>query len=485
MRLEQHVSPPASPLKSTFSGLSATSVFQRLDKPGWKKFLSAIAALGMGFFFAIYSNVAAQQGHIGLTALCASIALLLSGYVAITAVPYLARRTSLEWLRVSIDYQLTRQGMVFIVIIFLLAIAGMNTGNNLLYLVVASLLAAILMSGVMSLAVLTSLELEIILPEHVFARRAVPARIRLENAKKLLPSFSITVAGSAPAPEAGQTNRSKRKHKDAAASAARDDRPSGILRHPNYFPFIPARRTLERKVMIQFPRRGIYGEKGFSLSTRFPFGFLEKKIEIEASRELVVYPSVQPSSELFEIMPTLSGEVEAFLRGRGNDLYSIREMLPTDSARHLDWKASARTGTLKVREFAREDERRLQLVFDRRMGPLDSGALERFETAVEFCASVAWHFHQMDAQLQFTCEEFHTPAARGAEIIYDILAFLAAVKPSPERPLGAPVVAPAQDVFRIIFTGAPHGSVPAREWGRAYFVFVDALRPEFPRPAEL
>ena len=38
--------------------------------------------------------------------------------------------------------------------------------------------------------------------------------------------------------------------------------------------------------------------------------------------------------------------------------------MPEDSARHVDWKATARTGTLKVREFSREDERKLRIVFD-------------------------------------------------------------------------------------------------------------------------
>jgi len=124
-----------------------------------------------------------------------------------------------------------------------------------------------------------------------------------------------------------------------------------------------------RSVELEFPRRGLYRENGFALSTRFPFGFLEKTLQLPASRDLWVYPAVEPTEEFYEILPMLSGEMEAFQRGRGHDLYSIRDLLTTDSARHIDWKASARTRTLKVREFTREDERRLQLVLDRRIGP--------------------------------------------------------------------------------------------------------------------
>ncbi len=154
---------------------------ERLDRPGWKKFASSLVALGVAFLLAIYSRIFRDDGRLVATAVSATLALLLSGYVAITAVPYLARRSSLRWMRVRIDYKLTREGIAFIVLIFVLAIAGLNTGNNLLYMVLASLLAAILMSGFLSMAVLTGVGLEVMLPDHVFARRAVPARITLRN----------------------------------------------------------------------------------------------------------------------------------------------------------------------------------------------------------------------------------------------------------------------------------------------------------------
>ena len=42
----------------------------------------------------------------------------------------------------------------------------------------------------------------------------------------------------------------------------------------------------------------------------------------------------------------MRGEWESFVRGRGSDLYLIREYLPEDSARHVDWKATAKSGSL-------------------------------------------------------------------------------------------------------------------------------------------
>ncbi len=450
------------------------SLLERIDRPGWKKFAVAMVALGLAFVLAVYSSVFAQRGYVLVTGLFASAALLLSGWVAITVVPYLARRTRLEWLRVSIDYRLTKEGSLFIGLILVLSIAGLNTGNNLLYLILSSMLAAILMSGILSLAVLSGVELEVLLPDHVFARRPVPARIHLQNDKRRIPSFSVTVSSASKAVEriAPQPKRWWRKSVRVAKEAPLDLR---ILRQALYFPFLPGGKAVARTVELEFPRRGLYREDAFFLSTRFPFGFLEKALRLPVSRDLWVYPAVEPTEEFYEILPMLSGELEAFQKGRGHDLYSIRDMLPTDSARHVDWKASARTRTPKVREFAREDERRLQLILDPRIGPPQPSMLSLFEAAVEFCACLAWHFYEVDAQLEFRCGEFHTPAARAGETIYDILQHLAAVQPSAELPV-APPEGPQENVFRIVCTALPRGSVPTMLWSRSYFISFDTLK---------
>ena len=527
-------------------------VMEQVDRTAWRKFLLSMLALAAAFVAAVYSSVLAQQGAVAWTTVSASLALLLAGYVAFTAVPYLARRTRLEWLRVSMDYKVTREGVIFILLIFVIAIAGLNTGNNLLYLILSSMLAAILVSGILSLSVLSGVELEVLLPDHVFARRRVPARIQLHNDKKHIPSFSITLSGAGSGPvksrDLGRENSprqirrtlkfvlvgigigipsallvtvaayftmrgygfrarnlsafmilyialvvvaglilykiSQRRQvkrlaeEEHPAAASKHNRPRRILPHPIYFPFLPGGRSLSRSVELEFPRRGLYRENGFALSTRFPFGFLEKTLRIPVRRDLWVYPAVTPTDEFYDILPLLSGELEAFQKGRGHDLYSIRDMQPTDSARHVDWKASARTLAPKVREFAREDERRLRLILDRGMGKApDSGRRALFETAVEFCACLAWHFYEVDAQLQFQCGAFETQPTCAGEQIYDVLKFLAAVEPSPEDPLSPGAFGAEENVFRIICTALPRGSVPTALWSRAYFIFFDTLKP--------
>ncbi len=166
-----------------------------------------------------------------------------------------------------------------------------------------------------------------------------------------------------------------------------------------YFPFIAARSSSSADLELKFPKRGRHVQEGLGISTRFPFSFLTKTRRVALQRELVVYPSVDPTEDFFDVLPLIAGEFEAFVRGRGYDLYRIREYLPEDSARNVDWKATAKTGALKVREFTREDESKLRIIFD---NPAQGTVSEKaYESGVQMAASLAWHFSQQDAELNF------------------------------------------------------------------------------------
>jgi hypothetical protein len=140
--------------------------------------------------------------------------------------------------------------------------------------------------------------------------------------------------------------------------------PEKILTRPVYFTFVGARSSTGADLEVVFPRRGHYTQEGFTLATRFPFSFLVKSRKVALERDLLVYPELLESDDFLELLPMITGEFLSFVRGRGSELYRIREHTPQDPGRFVDWKATAKTGSLKVREFTREDERRLRLVFD-------------------------------------------------------------------------------------------------------------------------
>src|SRR5579864_2329904 len=195
----------ANPLKSDPSAPNRmVQWLQSASADVWVKFLLALLGLGLAFATALFSTVSRDSGNLWATLILASTSLVIATLVGLVTVPYLARRVAVERMRESFDYDVTRAGIVYALVTLVIGIAALNTGNNLLYIVVAAMLAAILVSGVVSAWVLRWLELDVRLPEHVFAGRPVAGRIVLRNPRRLLPSFSIRVV---PAPD----SKSKKK----------------------------------------------------------------------------------------------------------------------------------------------------------------------------------------------------------------------------------------------------------------------------------
>jgi Protein of unknown function DUF58 len=510
---------------------TAARLWRTRDKLGWRNFAVAILVLSAALAIALFSAAVGQEGRLGLAALTTVIALAMAGWVAVTIVPALARRSSLRWIAYQIDYKLTRDGIIYLIAVFILILAAVNTGNNLLFLILACLLAGILVSGVLSRAVLTGVSLKFDLPEHIFAEQPVLAEVELRNEKQLWPSFSLRVTGEI---------------KKGAAE---------ILARPVFFPYIQAATTARQKVELRFPHRGVYRQDAFGIRTRFPFGFFEKTRRVDSPIEIVVYPRVEPTDQLYEILPLLSGEMASYFRGRGHELHSLRDYLPTDSARFVDWKRSAKSGALMVREFAREDERRVMLVFDPFVGPLaaasasafgardgspaaapthtddyaasrgrsagalasapgvarapladshamgsfggrdvrskvarekdahpadDPAVLDRsnqFERAVSMAACIAWHFHESHSVLQFRTHRFSTAMAPASDIIYPTLRELALIEPDSSATGGAFLddLASDRQVFKIIITARAQRTIPTALWSSSYFLFIGHL----------
>ena len=472
----------------------------------WIKFLLALVGLGLAFGAALISTAWGEAGNLWASVILASLALLMAAFVGLVTVPYLARRVALERLRQTFHYEVTKAGVIYVLVTLVIGIAALNTGNNLLYIVVAAMLAAILVSGLVSALVLRGLELEVRLPEHMFAGRPVLGRVVLRNPRRILPSFSIRVVLAHKKKEKKIRKQWKwerttftfplNRAPENQWVRLRDWRvrrvevappPPGIFEGMIYFPYLPPGADLTADLELLFDRRGRYCESSFGVATRFPFAFLTKTREVALVREILVYPAIAPPDELFEILPLVRGEWESFQRGRGSDLYRIREYMPEDSARHVDWKATAKSGSLKVREFSREDERKLCIVFDNPPAGLISGPA--YERAVNLAASLAWHFSSQDAEVSFALSGH----GRGTDV-HEFLARLAVIEAQPDSKMpdrlqtGNLRDVLREDVFKkdvlreidlgstgeynIVLTARPRGSLPTALWNCSYFLFL-------------
>jgi hypothetical protein len=449
-----------------------------VERGAWVRFLVAIFGLGLAFASALLSTASREAGDTLATAVFASSALLLAGVVAVTTVPYLARRVVARQVRDALNYEVTREGLIYLALTLLIGVAALNTGNNLLFIVVAAMLGAVLVSGIVSAIMISGMEVELHLPHHVFAGQSYSGAVLLRN-RRWLPAFSISVV---PPIEKGDRPKWHWQRSEFVYPLARSGR-KAFIRWPDlsyvkfypprqappvfeqrvYFPYLPGGHRESTELNLRFPRRGLYAQRGIGVSTRFPFSFLSKTRTIALDQEVLVFPSVEATDELLEVLPMITGELETNQRGRGSDLYRIRDYEPEDSARHVDWKATAKSGELKVREYTREEERCVCVVFDNPAPEVLDG--RHYERAVNLSASIAWHFFQEDTEVSFAA-----PSLAGSVDVYGFLEYLATVEPSAGSAFLNTLEEEGQ--YYIIVTARPRGEIPTALWLSSYVLFA-------------
>ncbi|MGH9486808.1 MAG: DUF58 domain-containing protein [Terriglobales bacterium] len=328
-------------------------------------------------------------------------------------------------------------GVPFFTALVVLLVAAITSGNNLLYLVVSGLVAALIISGLSAALNLSGMELSFRMPEEVFAGRPARVHFQLTNAKSFWPAYSLRLSASAP------------------PLLARPGIPAARLR-PVYFGYLAHGAGASSASELAFPRRGRYRSAAFELSTRFPFGLMRKRRRFRSQRgepELLVYPAPLPGLALSEQQMRAGRQRELPRRGDGEDLYRLRPHQPGDSARQVNWKASARAGTLYVRESAEQIGLRLRL----RLALSPDLDPARAEAALSRCAGWIMALDGDRLSLEFAGEN---PTAGGCGLFLPlapvrqqrraVLEYLALVEL--ERPL-APAAQGTAGLFELLVDG--------------------------------
>jgi len=230
----------------------------------------------------------------------------------------------------------TREGRMIVLLSIGVGFAAINTGNNLLYLLLGWLLSFIIASGILSELTLAQLTVERRPPPRVFAGEPFLMEVVIRNNKPKRASYSIEVEDLV-----GKTPLDKRC----------------------YFLKIPAAKTQRTSYRHTFVRRGLYTLTGYRVATQFPFALFRKSRDVAAPIEVVVYPArvvvprPTPRSEA-------RGEVAAHRSGRRGEFFALREHRAGDDWRDVHWRTSARTGRLLVREYEDEHARRVAIAVD-------------------------------------------------------------------------------------------------------------------------
>ena len=311
-------------------------------------------------------------------------------------------RRFIRWVYRYRSVRLTPEGLRFVLLTLAIGIAAINTGNNLLYLLLAMMLSLIVLSGVLSEQCLKRLSIRRRLPEHVFANRPATATFTITNRKIWFATFSLRVM-------------------DLVEDVAVD-------RGVHLLHLAPKTSALE-PYPILVTRRGLYRIEGVKLLTRFPFGLFVKGARVPLPSEVVVYPETKPLPEtLVQELTSVGQDRSAPRRGQGTGLYNLRAYQAGDDSRSIHWKTSARQSTLIVREAEAEDQCRVTLALST---AVPRGAdLGRhpvllpghpFEKAVTLVASLAMLLHERGYAVGLVVGGREIPQDVGQSHLYRIL----------------------------------------------------------------
>ena len=255
----------------------------------------------------------------------------------------------------------TREGKYYLGITLGVGFAAINTGNNLLYLLLGMLLALIVVSGVMSDLSLRHLVVTRKLPARAQVGRAHLVEIEVLNKKRRVPSYAIEI-------------------EDLRAGQPADKRCFFLKISPGSTQVAAYRRTPAK--------RGVDRHVGFRIATRFPFGLFEKSRELHAEGSLIIYPAVDPVNVGRDPRGVREGFDGANGRGAGEEMFGLRPMREGDDPRDIYWRKSTRREAPVLRERARETAPdvviRLDVVKPRHV---DDGFGEHFEKRIRDAAS--------------------------------------------------------------------------------------------------
>jgi uncharacterized protein (DUF58 family) len=300
------------------------------------------------------------------------------------------------------EIRITNFGLGYILLCLVLAIAATNTGNNGLYLVLAAMLSAMVVSGMLSRRNVRGVRCQIESVGEVVATRPAWLKLKLENQLS---------AGTA-----------------QALFFLHEALPGPLW-------IDPLKPGEKRELVVEgtFPRRGVYRTADAGLLSRFPLGLFRKYRKAALEREIVVYPL--PLASPVPEVPTddaRGGRSHPRSRGGGSDIRTLREFSPGDDPRDLHWKQSARMRRWIVREREAERDRVLFLAVDNALvSPLDAAALERFEQAVARCAGQALLLLSRGGEVGFHARGVKVAARGGRAQRLRILDALARLEPVP------------------------------------------------------
>ncbi len=402
------------------------------------EYLGSLLLLLFALILAAMSAYARQGGEFHAAAFLGLVALIFASLLCLTLIPQLLARLRLGFRSRIHILSLTRRGALFLFLVIGLVFSTMNTGNNLLILVLSFLFAALLVSGLVSDLILQKLTISLSIPEKIHALQNVVCLVTLHNLKRYFPAFALEL-------------RSRQEH-----PRVHSDQSDFFVQEKN-FPYIRAGENLTLELRCSFRSRGVYPVEGFDIRTSFPFGFFSRRRNLETQGRILVYPALSDLKSLFFLYPHLQGMDELNQRGFGSSLFNIRQYQDGDSARHVDWKSTAKLNHLMVKDFAREEQSVMNLFFSSYLPERSAFALEQFEKVLSYLTSLADYYWKQGKSFRFVSENYEVRVSDRRSDFDELMRYLACVQPSKEDKVSELPLAPPCILFVAGEASVPPG----------------------------
>ena len=315
-----------------------------------------------------------------------------------------------SWRRI----RFSQGGYLFTAGAFAIGFAAINTGNNLLYLLLGAMLGFIAVSSWLSEQSIGSISVIRRKPGRVTVGNLLRIHYEVRNGRSRAPAFALEIGEEA-------------------------------LPGQGFVPLLKAGDRTTTRFEVRFIRRGVFPLEAITISTSFPFGLFRKTRRIKAPGELVVWPRTDRQVRT----PRPGGGRNAAgsaaapgPAGARGEYRGLRGYRPGDDFRDIHWRTTARLGIPVVREYEQNLAETLWICLDTR-----GEAGELAEAAVETAAALSARALQAGKRFGFSCPGRTIEPGHGPGHLERVLDALARLDFKPLDPAPRPTVAPSQCVL--------------------------------------
>ncbi len=180
--------------------------------------------------------------------------------------------------------------------------------------------------------------------------------------------------------------------------------------HRSLFSLMPYTQ-ITRRHFITCAKRGCYTLNTVTMTCGDLLSFTARSQRIQLSLELLVYPALIPMDQI--PLPSHSWQGDMVVRRWIVDdpflISGVREYSVGDALRHVNWKATARSGKLQVHNHEHTADYKLMILLNFEIDELMWDAVtepERIEQGISYAASIAQHALSNGIETGFGCNGY-------------------------------------------------------------------------------